>query len=445
MSSIETSLKWFTDREGKVTYSMASRLGPSSYDCSSATYFALIAGGFFPASMRIGNTDSLFGDLEKYGWTLVPKDAQGNWLAERGDVVIWGKRGASGGANGHAMMMLDDDTDISCAYAYDGIARNNYNWFWTINGKPNETFYRFTGGVSGNINVNNPVDQVIEVGSFITFQGLYRVDDLQQIGGVWQVRTNVLCPEDFTWDDNGIPVAPLVEVTADSYATADQDLDVGSLYKIPGKYQVLDVGQFNNRWLAMISMDGMKLWVDLEPATEVGRTDPGTPTPTQKPQAPTTPPVTPTTPVDTNTQPTPEMPTTPTETGNAGNPDTTTTEPTQTQPADNNNETPKEEPKMAFSEADQKALLAQTQSVQDIATNVSSDDEVEEIVDGVSQKTKTIVYFVGDALIGLGLIVPALAVVFNAGSVTQVAALSSVLATAGTFILTMFGIYKSNK
>ena len=113
----------------------------------------------------------------------------------------------------------------------------------------------------------------------------------------------------------------------------------------------------------MISMEGMKLWVDLEPATEVGHTDPGTPTPTQKPQAPVTPPVTPTTPVDTNTQPTPETPTTPEETGNAGNPDTTPTEPTQTQPDDNNNETPKEEPKMAFSEADQKALLTQTHGV----------------------------------------------------------------------------------
>ena len=191
-------------------------------------------------------------------------------------------------------------------------------------------------------------------------------------------------------------------------------------------------------------MAGMKLWVDLEPATEVGSTDPGTPTPAQKPQAPVTPPVTPTTPVDTNTQPTPETPTTPAETGNASNPDTTT-EPTQTQPADTTNETPKEEPKMAFSEADQAKLAIQTQKVQDIAKEVANEDEVKEIVEGVSQKTKTIVYFVGDTLIGLGLIVPALAVVFNAGSVTQVAALSSVLATAGTFILTMFGIYKSNK
>lgn len=32
MASIDSSIKWFTDRLGKVTYSMTNRYGPNSYD-----------------------------------------------------------------------------------------------------------------------------------------------------------------------------------------------------------------------------------------------------------------------------------------------------------------------------------------------------------------------------------------------------------------------------
>lgn len=46
--SIEQMVKWFLDREGKVTYSMTYRLGLSSYNCSSAVFLAMIAGRFLP-------------------------------------------------------------------------------------------------------------------------------------------------------------------------------------------------------------------------------------------------------------------------------------------------------------------------------------------------------------------------------------------------------------
>ncbi len=45
--NIEQMIKWMTNREGKVTYSMTNRLGPKSYDCSSAVFFSMIAGGFY--------------------------------------------------------------------------------------------------------------------------------------------------------------------------------------------------------------------------------------------------------------------------------------------------------------------------------------------------------------------------------------------------------------
>lgn len=36
--SKESMIKWMQDRLGKVTYSMTRRLGPNSYDCSSAVF-----------------------------------------------------------------------------------------------------------------------------------------------------------------------------------------------------------------------------------------------------------------------------------------------------------------------------------------------------------------------------------------------------------------------
>ncbi|PAK87388.1 peptidoglycan amidohydrolase family protein, partial [Lactococcus lactis] len=55
MPSIENMIAWMQARKGKVTYSMTSRMGPKSYDCSSSVFFAMIAGGFLSAG-SMGNT-----------------------------------------------------------------------------------------------------------------------------------------------------------------------------------------------------------------------------------------------------------------------------------------------------------------------------------------------------------------------------------------------------
>ena len=112
-------------------------------------------------------------------------------------------------------------------------------------------------------------DQVLRVGERFVFNQTYRVDELKKIGGVWQVRTNTLCPVDFTWNDNGIPVMPLVEVAGGVGNSSDQRLQVGSLYKIPGTYTVLDLGSHKGRWLAKIKMGVWTLWVDVETVTEL--------------------------------------------------------------------------------------------------------------------------------------------------------------------------------
>lgn len=112
-------------------------------------------------------------------------------------------------------------------------------------------------------------DQILNVGSRFVFNPVYRVDDLQFINGIWQVKTNALCPKGFTWDDNGIPVMPLEEVAGGVGNPSDQVLQVGATYKIPGTYTVLNLGPYLDRWMAQIDMQGWKLWVDVETVTEV--------------------------------------------------------------------------------------------------------------------------------------------------------------------------------
>lgn len=143
MADRETVINWFEQRRGKVVYSMGNRLGPNSYDCSSAVYFALIAGGFLnPGTM--GNTDSLFGDLEARGWVKTPS-------AVRGDVFIWGARGASGGASGHTGIFIDDKQIIHCNGGANGISANNYEQSHQGAGRPPVTVYHNPDNNGGNL------------------------------------------------------------------------------------------------------------------------------------------------------------------------------------------------------------------------------------------------------------------------------------------------------
>jgi hypothetical protein len=345
MSSIDTAIQWYQAKQAaSITYSMAERYGPNSYDCSSAGYYALEAAGLLPSDLRIGNTDSMFGDLEQHGWIQVQADANGNFPTQRGDVAIWGKRGASSGSFGHFMLFIDANNVIHCNSYYNGIHVNNYDNLAKANGWPEATFYHYTGSVAAPAPSASNTDQSLQIGSTIKFTKTYTANDVQQIGGIWQVRTDELCPAGFTWADNGIPTNPLVAVDAEGFATADQKLNAGSLYVIPGKFSVLDLGQFGSVWLAQVSWNGLKFWIDVESATEILGSDAGTPAPGQHP-APIAPIVPAPVPAPSDPVPVvvvPPVPTTPIETPIPDVPKVTTLN-------------PKEDP-MSFTKTDQPQL-----------------------------------------------------------------------------------------
>lgn len=140
----------------------------------------------------------------------------------------------------------------------------------TLEGRLQELADKVNGGTSPTPTPEpSQPDQVLQIGSHFVFPKKYRVDNMAQIGGIWQVQTNELCPRDFTWNDNGIPVLPLHEETGGAGNPNDQALQVGSLYTIPGTYTVLNLGLNNGVWLAEIDAMGWKFWVDISTVTEV--------------------------------------------------------------------------------------------------------------------------------------------------------------------------------
>ena len=145
----ERMIEWFAVRAGRVTYSMSYRNGPSSYDCSSAIYFAMIHAGLRPPGSWIGNTESLFRDLPGSGWYQLPSDPGTGFIdARRGDVFIWGRQGASIGAAGHTGSFVDPENIIHCNYGYNGITVNRHDAIWAANGYPTVAIFRYRGNAS---------------------------------------------------------------------------------------------------------------------------------------------------------------------------------------------------------------------------------------------------------------------------------------------------------
>ncbi|MBS9337122.1 C40 family peptidase [Fructobacillus parabroussonetiae] len=110
-------INWFYNHMGQLTYDMAgSRNGADgTADCSGSMVEAMYeAGASKPAYLY--NTDSMHSYLQANGYHLISTNTP--WNAERGDIVIWGQQGASGGSAGHVQIMTDANNAISVNYAH---------------------------------------------------------------------------------------------------------------------------------------------------------------------------------------------------------------------------------------------------------------------------------------------------------------------------------------
>ena len=142
---------------------------------------------------------------------------------------------------------------------------------------------------------------------------------------------------------------------------------------------------------------------------------------------------------------TPTLPEEP-ESPKPSEPDTKPSEPEKLQEAPNNK--PKEE-KMAtpvFTKEDIEAIEKVTAEEANLAQGLAETDEAQEIIKGISKRTKLVVYIIGDLLLGASAIAPQIAIAVLSGDpYVKTNAISGALATAGLFLLTMFGIYKNGK
>ena len=127
-------------------------------------------------------------------------------------------------------------------------------------------------------------------------------------------------------------------------------------------------------------------------------------------------------------------------------PDTKPSEPEKPQEVPNNK--PQEE-KMAtpvFNKEDIEAIEKVTAEQANLAQGLAETDEAQEIIKGISKRTKLVVYIIGDLLLGASAIAPQIAIaILSDEPYVKINAISGALATAGLFLLTMFGIYKNGK
>lgn len=112
------------------------------------------------------------------------------------------------------------------------------------------------------------------------------------------------------------------------------------------------------------------------------------------------------------------------------------------------NNKPKEE-KMAtpvFTKEDIEAIEKVTAEEAKLVQGLAETDEAQEIIKGISKRTKLVVYIIGDLLLGASAIAPQIAIaILSDEPYVKINAISGALATAGLFLLTMFGIYKNGK
>lgn len=271
-------IEWFEQRQGRVSYSMDYRNGPNSYDCSSAIYHALIYAGILPQGFRIGNTETEFVDLPKFGFKRIEADVNGYIATQRGDIFIWGKQGYTLGANGHTGIFIDNDNIIHCAYAYKGIHTDEHDKLAGWNNVQYLTIFRYTGkpqNAPAPALQNEAIDDVINIGSYFKIAKSMRVAEVNVHEDRRELKIDELCPRGFTWEENGIPADWAVKVDGDGYKI-DGEINYGDFVKLQGAFVAQEVVQNDGMWFARVKRDGIDVWMELTPVTEISAGDAGT-------------------------------------------------------------------------------------------------------------------------------------------------------------------------
>ena len=437
-------IEWFQQRQGRVSYSMDYRNGPNSYDCSSAIYHALIYAGILPQGFRIGNTETEFVDLPKFGFQRIEADVNGYIATQRGDIFIWGKQGYTLGANGHTGIYLDNDNIIHCAYAYNGIHTDNHDDLARANNTQYLTIFRYTGKPQ-NAPAPAPqpevIDDVINIGSHFKINSALQVAEVNINDGRRELKIDALCPRGFTWAENGIPADWAVKVDGDGYKV-DGEINAGDLVKIQGAFVAQEVVQNDGMWFAKVKRDGIDVWMELTPVTEIPAGEYGTktdyrPQPAPQPTPPAEPEIPPAEP---EVKEEPEV---------VENQELPTTE---EKPVENQGLTVQKEEEKDMSHnldnsgnaensktAERKQLIQinarpltekELKMLEDLQKNTVENIANTEYEPRISEKAKTTVYFIADLGILTNMLIATICVILIPNYTKEILAISGAIATA---------------
>lgn len=430
---MDKAIEWFAQRQGRVSYSMNYRNGPSSYDCSSSIYHALIYAGILPQGFRIGNTETEFVDLPKFGFQRIEADINGYIPTQRGDIFIWGKQGYTNGADGHTGIFIDNNNIIHCAYGYNGIHIDNHDKLAEINNTQYLTIFRYTGKPQ-NAPVPAPyvekIDDEINVGSHLKFNQIFTVVETREADGRKEARINELCPVGFTWDENGVPTSWLVKVNNDGYRI-DGDINTGDSVKIEGAFVAQEVVQNDNMWFAKINRGGIDVWVELTPATEIPAGEYGTKTDYRprkevsvltlnEPPTPESIPV-----------PTPEIVEKTPEIKGAISQNEDKKDMSQNIVNEEKQEKAPEQPKIkAMPINERKFTEKEVKMIEDLQKKALDSVDTTEYAPAISEKAKTTVYFIADLGILVNMLVATICVIVMPNFTKEILAISGAVATA---------------
>lgn len=426
-------IDWFQQRQGRVSYSMNYRNGPNSYDCSSSIYHALIYSGILPQGFRIGNTETMFVDLPKFGFQRIEADANGYIPTQRGDIFIWGKQGYTLGANGHTGIFIDNDNIIHCAYAYKGIHTDEHDKLAGWNNVQYLTIFRYTGkpqNTPAPALQNEAIDDVINIGSHFKINSVLQVAEVNINDGRRELKIDALCPRGFTWAENGIPANWAVKVDGDSYKI-DGEINAGDLVKIQGAFVALEVVQNDGMWFARVKRDGIDVWMELTPVTEIPDGEYGTKT-DYRPQ--------PIPPAEPEVKEEPEV---------VENQELPTTE---EKPAENQRLTVQKEEEKDMShnlensgnaenskKAEKKQLIqinarplteGELKMLEDLQKNTVENIANTDYEPRISEKAKTTVYFIADLGILVNMLIATICVILIPNATKEILAISGAIATA---------------
>ena len=116
------AVNWFYKHEAYTYYSMTNRLGPNTFDSSSAVYCALVSAGIFEQG-KMGTITTLPNDLEATGWKKITEGYK------KGDVFVF-QDGTGGHAIGQAGMFINDSDVIYMSIKANGIVIEPFNFKW---------------------------------------------------------------------------------------------------------------------------------------------------------------------------------------------------------------------------------------------------------------------------------------------------------------------------